>query len=194
MAGEKADDWFILRTAGRFTLSLTNSLKEDGFDVWTPVRMQTIRVPRMNVRREVKLPMLPSFIFAKAHHLVDLIELANMRVKPRSGRSQHQMPHRDFSVFRFMDTIPMVSDRALEPMRVKEIERLPTKVKPKFGAGDKVRVKSGSFEGLKGRVERCRSGYALVIFTDWRTPAKIPTWLLSEDEAVNVQANVTKAA
>jgi hypothetical protein len=194
MAGEKADDWFILRTAGRFTLSLTHSLKEDGFEVWTPVRMQTIRVPRMNVRREVKLPMLPSFIFAKAHHLVDLIELADMRVKPRSGRSEDQMPHRDFSVFRFMDTIPMVSDGELEPLRTMELRRLPTKVKPKFGAGAKVRVKSGSFEGLKGRVERCRSGYALVIFTDWKRPAKIPTWLLSEDEALSPPRSLDEAA
>lgn len=59
--------------------------------------------------------------------------------------------------------------------------------------GHRVKVKSGAFEGLKGRVERCKAGYALVIFTDWNRPVKMPASLLREDEA-NIAANVAKAA
>jgi hypothetical protein len=189
-------DWFILRTAGRSTLQLAASLAEDGFEVWTPVRTQTIRVPRMNVRREIRLPILPSFVFVRAPHLVDLLELANMAEKPRrdpNGGRLSRPAHRDFSVFHFLDKIPMVADRNLEPLRMKEIEVIPKKGKPRFDRGAKVRVNSGAFEGLKGKVERCKSGYALVIFTDYRRPVNIPTFLLREDEALNSNS-VARAA
>jgi hypothetical protein len=182
---EKPDDWFILRTAGRSTLVLANSLAEDGFDVWTPSRTQIIRVPRMNVRREIRLPLLPSFIFARSPHLHELLRLAQMEEKPRrdpNGGRLSRAAHRDFSVFHYLDRIPMVADAALDPIREKERQAIPRKDAPRFDRGAKVRVKSGAFEGLKGRVERCKSGYALVIFTDFRNPVNIPTWLLKEDQ------------
>src|SRR5690349_1505796 len=180
-------DWFILRTAGRSTLSLAASLCEDGFEVWTPIRTQRIRVPRMNVKRDVKLPLLPSFVFARAPHLVDLLELASMVEKPRrdpNGGRSSRPAHRDFSVFHHLDRIPMIEDRHLEPLRTKELEIIPKRDAPRFDRGASVRVGSGAFQGLKGRVERCKSGYALVIFNDWRRPVNIPTWLLREDEAI----------
>ena len=82
MTDQAGTDWFILRTAGRSTLSLAKTLAEDGFEVWTPARMQVIRVPRMNVRREVRLPLLPSFVFVRAPHLHDLLELASIGQAP----------------------------------------------------------------------------------------------------------------
>ena len=176
-------DWFILRTAGRSTLPLARTLGEDGFDVWTPESKLLIQVPRMNVRREVKLPMLPSFVFARAAHLVDLLELAQMPVKPRRGEGWGRPAHRGFSVFHYQDQIPMIGDQHLEPLRTKEAEAVPRKAGPSFERGRTVRVGSGAFHGLIGKVERCKSGYALVIFTDWARPVKIPTFLLREDEA-----------
>jgi transcription antitermination factor NusG len=176
------ESWLVLRTAGRSTLALAGSLGRDGFEVWTPVVTQKIRVPRVNVRRDVKLPLLPSFVFARGKHLVDLLELAKS-----SGK------HRSFSVFHYLDRIPMIDDRNLEPLRDKERKAVPKKDAARFDRGSKVRVKSGAFEGLKGKVERCKSGYALVIFDDFRNPVKIPTFLLHEDQAFNT-ASVAKAA
>lgn len=160
-------DWFILRTAGRSTLHLARTLNEDGIEAWTPTREETIRIPRMNVRRKINLPMLPSFVFVRRRHLIDMLDLAKRPLR-----------HKGFSVFRYLDQIPMVSDRHLEPLRTKESEAVPRKSRPSFQKGDPVRVKTGPFQGLFGRVERCKSGYALVIFDDWRQPVQIPTFLL----------------
>ena len=196
MAKREGDSWFILRTAGRSTLSLAASLAEDGFEVWTPVRTERIRIPRKNVNREVRLPLLPSFVFARARHLVELLELASMTEKPRRGaeRGRSSRPaHRAFSVFHYLDQIPMIADRHLEPLRQKELALVPKKDGPRFDRGARVRVGSGAFEGLKGRVERCKSGYALVIFDDFKNPAKIPTFLLREDQVLT-PVNAAKAA
>lgn len=178
-------NWFILRASGKSTLLLAKTLEEDGFGVWTPAKTLLVRVPRMNVKREVRLPLLPSFLFAKAEHLVDLLELSNMEERPRRGSGGKRPAHRPFSVFHYLDSIPMIADRDLEPLRSKEIEAIPKKGSPRFDRGTPVRVNEGAFQGLKGRVERCKSGYALVIFDDWKRPAKIPTFLLREDEAIN---------
>lgn len=184
-----SDDWFILRTAGRSTLKLADTLNEDGYECWTPARTQIIRIPSRNVRREVKLPLLPSFVFARSVHLPELLRLARMPVKPRRhvpDEDRTQPAHRDFSVFHYLDQIPMIIDRHLDPLRLKEAEAVPRSLAPQFATGDQVRVKSGAFQGLHGRVEQYKSGYAVVLFTDWRRPAKIPAWLLSEDRAVSV--------
>jgi hypothetical protein len=180
-AGESVEDWFVIRTAGRSTLVLAKTLGEDGFDCWTPVITQTIRVPRMNVKREITLPMLPSFIFVRSRHLGDLLEMARMEEKPRRGPGGQRPAHRSFSVFHYLDGIPIINDHHLDPLRTKEREAIPRKALPGFDQGTAVRVNSGAFEGLKGRVERCKSGYALVIFTDWKRPVQIPTFLLAED-------------
>lgn len=187
-----SDDWFILRTAGRSTLPLAKSLAEDGFEVWTPIATQLVRVPRMNVRREIKLPMLPSFVFVRARHLPDLLQLARMPERPRRGAGGQRPAHRSFSVFHYLDSIPLIHDGHLEPLRLKERESVPKSIRPSFSRGANVRVTNGAFQGLKGKVERSKSGYAVVIFSDWNRPVKIPTFLLAEDAAFS--SNVAKAA
>jgi transcription antitermination factor NusG len=186
-------DWFILRCAGRSTLSLAKTLADDGFEVWTPARVQRIRVPRKNVRREVRLPMLPSYIFVRAQHLDDLLELSHMDERPRrcGGRKP---AHRSFSVFRFLDRVQMVADKSLEQLRLEERRAIPRTLGPKFVRNQPVRVGSGPFEGLKGRVERHESGHVLVIFEGGKRRVKIPTFLLEEDQAIIAPASVAKAA
>lgn len=181
-------DWIILRTQGRSTLTLAETLCKDGFDVWTPAHKQIVRIPRMNVKREITLPILPSFIFARSDHLHELLQLEKMPMKARRvvPEFRRDMPnearyHRNFHVFRYLDSIPMIADRHLDPLRVKEREAVPKKARARFDRGAGVSVNNGPFQGLKGRVERCRSGYALVIFDDWKRPVQIPTFLLAED-------------
>lgn len=167
-------DWCILRTAGRLTLRLANSLAKTGFDVWTPVETRTLRVPRANVRRSIVLPIMPSYVFARSAHLVDLIELASAPAKPGHG---------DFSVMHHHDTIPLIRDAELQGLRGIEARRNPRQKAPKFPRGITVRVKieGGSFAGMHGRVEQSDGANTLVCFSG-RLTVKIPTSLLQSDQ------------
>lgn len=191
MTDQAGTDWFILRCAGRSTLALAKSLADDGFEVWTPARTQRVLVKQTKQTKEVRVPMLASFIFAKADHLHDLLALSKRQLKARRvtkpiRRDEPNEPryHRDFTVFHAFGQIPFVTDADLEPMRAKEIAQVPRSQAPQFSRGTRVRAHGSAFEGLKGKVERCKSGYALVIFDDWKRPAKIPTFLLREVDIV----------
>jgi len=175
------DSWCILRCQGRATLRLAETLSKDGFNVWTPRETRRIRIPRANVRREAVLPLLPSYVFAKAHHLVDLLELAAMPVKPR--RSLREPAHASFTVMHWHDQIPLVEDVALNGLRYLEAKRTPRKKGKPLPRGISVQVKmeGGSFAGMKGRVERSDAGTTLVCF-DKRLTVKIATSLLQRDE------------
>lgn len=171
------DQWCILRCQGRATLRLAETLAKDGFEVWAPKETRRIRIPRANVRREAVLPLMPSYVFARAHHLVDLLELAAMPVKPRRGAGP---AHDGFTVMRWQERIPMVSDASLNGLRSLEAKRTPRKkAERSFTPGLSVRVKveGGSFAGMRGKVERSDIGTTLVLF-DSRLTVKISTSLL----------------
>lgn len=200
-SAKPAEDWFVLRTSGRSTVQLAKTLADDGFDVWTPIRTHRVFVKKTKQTKDVKVPMLASFIFAKAVHLHDLLALSKLELKPRRNvrpvkRDEPNEPryHRDFTVYRAFGQIPFVTDASLKPMRAKELAQVPKSDAPQFSKGARVRAHGSAFEGLKGKVERCRDGYALVIFDDWRRPVNIPTFLLSENEAINAAPHEAKAA
>jgi len=170
--GHGQKDWIILRTMGRHTMRLAGSLAAAGFDVWTPIETKTVTVPRLNVKREIRLPIMPSYVFARADRVVDLLEL-----RPPA--------HVDFSVMRHADRmIPSISDDQLTALRRLEAKRTPRKKAERtFTTGVEVRVKveGGSFSGLQGRVVRSDSSYTLVCFNE-RIEVKIATCLLHLDE------------
>ena len=165
------DRWCILRCSGRPTLRLAASLAEDGFEVWTPSRTETRRVPRMNARREVTLPILPGFVFASAAHLWTLHDLAE---DPKSRIA--------FSLFRYLDRFPLIADAELQHMRALE-QRLarPRKAKRPLDHGALVRVEGGSFHGLSGVVQRSSRGETVVVF-DGKWQVKVSTCSLKQME------------
>lgn len=190
--------WIILRTSGRCTMRLAETLTEDGYDAWTPIETRNVRIPRANVRRTIKLPIMPSYVFVRARYLIDLIQLSGMKPIPRrvcdrpADRSDEWRPfHSDFSVMRFNESIPVIDDRHLQSLREIEVKRTPKKKSNhKFLPGVDVRVKieGGSFAGMKGRVEKSDHGDTLVCF-DGRLTVKISTSLLTLDEVgSNLQA------
>lgn len=166
------DSWIILRTSGRHTMRLAESLSQDGYEAWTPIETRMLRIPRANVRRTVKLPIMPSYVFARAQYLIDLIQLAEMRTPT----------HADFSVMHFHDRIPVIAEHHLQGLRLIEAKRTPRKKAAPLTPGLSVRVKTegGSFAGMKGRVERSNEGMTLVCF-DSRLTVKIATSLLDPD-------------
>lgn len=186
-------DWCILRTSGRSTLRLAQSLCEDGFEAWTPTEVRRIRIPRANIRRDVTLPLMPSYVFARAGHLVDLLQMAAMPFKPR--RSARSPAHCDFSVMHYHDSIPLIADTQLNALRQIEAKRTPRpKAQRTFAAGVQVRVmvEGGSFAGMKGTVQRSGEGYSVVWVSD-RLMVKIPTSMLEENN-LQVERSVAGTA
>jgi hypothetical protein len=187
-------DWCILRTAGRSTLKLAETLAKDGFEVWTPIETKTVQVPRMNAKRKVTLPIMPSYVFARARHLVDLLDLAKMPVKPRRGAGRMDPAHASFSVLHAFGKIPLVADRHLS--RLRELEQRtapkPKADKPlKLGIG--VRIKGGAAQGLKGTVERSNTLHTVVCINE-RYTVKILTSLLDPDELCTLDIQAAREA
>lgn len=205
-----ADGWCIIRCQGRATLRLAQTLAEDGFEVWTPRETRRIRIPKFNVRREAVLPLIPSYVFVRSAHLIDLLELAAMPVKPRrqptglaaarrmasaSGAELTLPAHASFSVMKSERGIPVVADRDLQALRTLEAKRTPRRKAEPLPPGVQVRVKTegGSFAGMSGRVERSDEGVTLVCF-DRRLTVKIPTSLLAVEQLENRTLTATRRA
>lgn len=168
--------WCVLRTSGRHTLRLAKSLSDAGLKVWTPIEERMIRIPRANVRRPIVLPIMPSYVFARACHIVDLIQIIESKKRMESD-------HPDFSLFRLADRIPIIADELLNGLRTIEKRRIPRKKSAKLPVGLQVKVgeAGGSFAGMQGRVERSGEDYTMVCF-DNRLTVKISTYLLTEND------------
>lgn len=163
--------WCILRCSGPNTLPLLTSLTKAGFEVWTPVELITRRVPKANVKRRLENAMLPSYLFAAADRLIDLIQLANTPGKD----------HRDFRVFKQLDRFPLIADATLAPLRLEERRKKPAPEGLK--AGDDVRMTDGAYAGLRGVVEKGGSKFAVVRVPGFQMSLKIAAYYLLRDES-----------
>jgi len=177
-------DWIILRTSSRHTMSLASSLAKDGFAVWTPVEHFIKRLPR-NVRRPVTQPMFAGYVFARAVHLIDLLDVA--RTPMRRGPGCRLPAHARFWVLREHGGIPLIADHHFDEVRRIEAKRTPAaKAEKPLPLDAVVKVEGGSFGGMTGTVERSDRGRTLVCFNG-RYTVKIPTSLLKLDEAYRQQ-------
>ena len=192
-------NWCILRTAPRFTMRLAMSLAEDGFVAWTPIETRRVRIPRSNVRREARLPILPGFVFAGADDLIDLIMLADMPVKPRRGAGLRLPAHSPFSVMRHAGAIPIIKDEHLSSLRRLEERRQPKRraayAFPR-GAVVKAAIEAKGFGGMVGVVLRSGPDRTVVQFPESSVfgRVEIPTFLLAEDGANGLQPKTGSAA
>lgn len=143
--------WCILRVGGRHTLRLAASLAEDGYEVWTPVETRRVRVPRMNARRVVRLPLMPGFVFARADQLTELLNLAHIEPWWR---------------VLFINSEPAeVADAELDALREAEHMAEPKRWVSAFAKDSEVRITRGSFEGLNGVVKSCKGKEAEIWVT-----------------------------
>ena len=154
-----AGAWCILRTAGPRTLPLAASLATTGLDVWTPVRMERRagRGKQRKVEVERTLSITPTFVFARAEHVAELMRIRALPVSP----------HPAFSIFHYRDRIPLVADASLAPLHAEEDRhRLAhlKKTRRKVDAGSAVRLAEGPFAGMTGIVEGSSGKEALVNF------------------------------
>lgn len=187
-------DWCILRTAGRSTMRLAETLSKDGFDVWTPIETKRVRKPRSNIRREVRQPIMPTYVFARVGHLVDLLQLAAMPVKPRRGAGMLDPAHVSFTVLHAFGRIPLVAERHLSELRKLEAKRTPIKrAAYSFPRDALARVNAGAFGGLVGVVIRSTPKSTVLRFSG-RMNVEISTSLLELDAIQGDQAARLKAA
>jgi hypothetical protein len=193
---KRGGDWIILRTAGRSTLPLAASLREDGFGAWTPIERRVVCVPRASAKRHVSLPIMPGFIFAPATHLLELLDLATMPHRPRRGIGGSKPAHDSFSVFHAQDRIPLIADADLEPLRDAEAVAIPKRKTGDFYRGQSVRVLKGNFAGMIGCIEKSDSHTAHVWLSLFgrHMRAQIPAFLLRPDEVGTDQPILANAA
>lgn len=175
--------WCILRTAGPRTMPLAKSLNEAGIDAWTPVEVRKRRRARSKAVVEFDVPMLPTFVFARADRVIDL---ARTRLDPRS-------PHPAFSIFQNSGRVALVSDAEMERLRTAERREAPKQRRQVFAAGTTVRVPEGPFGGMSGIVQKGDDKFTLVAF-DGRMKVKISTFLLLPDEVQIVNPKEGSAA
>lgn len=132
------------------TLKLVASLREAGFEIWTPVVERQRRAPRSKKKAEgtVEHPIAPTFAFARAIHIA---ELRAIRRDPRS-------PHLAFSLLQHRGSVVQISDSDLTGLRAAQ-EREQRKVgsirkdraRP-LDVGSAVTMEEGAFAGMSGIV------------------------------------------
>lgn len=162
-------DWCILRTKGSSTLRLARSLELDGIGAWTPTEIQQRGNHRNSAKHEVMLAVMPTYVFAPAEHLVDLLAAAEAPVSI----------HPDFSVFRHLDRFPLIADVQLNSLRLIERKAAAKNSPVVFPRDYQVRIPDGPFQGLTGRVvEDSNGGFTLVAFPNFAIPIKFASWTL----------------
>ncbi len=174
-----ADGWCILRCSAARTLALAASLAGAGFEVWTPTETQR-RMGRGKQRKVEELrpaPITPTFVFARAAHLSDLIGV----------RSLPMSPHPAFSILRRADYgNAIVSDAGLRSLRVEEDRRRVRHLKTTrrtIEPGSTFAPTEGAFAGMTGIVERCKgkNGKEAVVNFGRGLVVSIATYLLDSE-------------
>lgn len=176
--------WCVLRTSGAKTLPLAHSLATAGFGVWTPIEHQSRRRPRSRETAPYEAPLLPTFVFARAHHLPDLVRCISL------ASSQHP----PFSIFHYFGRIPLLADADMADLRVveeggkraAELARLRLE-RRSFPDGQRVRVSAdegGAFAGMTGIVQNGDHKFARIEFSRG-FKVKIATFLLSLDDVTS---------
>jgi transcription antitermination factor NusG len=159
-------DWCILRTRGSHTLRLADSLDPDAVTAWTPTQHQTTRDPKTGKRVPILAAVMPTFVFASAERLFELLDKA-------------RTPGARFSVFRWNDQVPLVSDADLRHLRQIEREAKAKGRAVEYANGQKVHVPDGAWQGLTGQIVEQRKGkWVLVAFPGYNVPVKFAPWNL----------------
>lgn len=168
--------WCILTTSGARTLPLAASLREAGFEVYTPTRTAHIRKPRRPGKIVKQVPMAPTFVFARWKDLDELLAISRLPVSH----------HPSFSFFRFNGQYPEVSNAEIERVREKERRAVPTRQRPTIPVGSAVRPDEGPYAGMSGVVRRSDGKYTLVAFGGWME-VQIETFLISPNAVLPSQ-------
>lgn len=179
--------WCILRMASLDTLPVKEALEKMGFEVWTPIERKAGRRPRTRKEYDKTLAITPSYVFAPADRLDDLLA---MSVNPLSDCPR-------FTVFRHGDGFPLIADVELEALRHQERVRnehydkqqARKRKSPSFAPGLEVPLTAPGFEGLSGTVRESKGGQTWIDVPGFPMPIKIASLLLQSDVLANEAEN-----
>lgn len=186
--------WCVLRTSAPRTLSVAASLAEAGFDVWTPRLIIKRRRPRSKATIEIAAPIMPTFVFVRAHQMAELRAVLTLPINP----------HPPFSIFHHAGRIPVLGDGQMLSLRAEEdrearrhraekekAERSALRASaPVPPIGTEVRIGEayeGAFAGMTGIVAAER-GRAAVIDFGGRINLTVDAYLLETITAVEAVA------
>lgn len=144
--------WCILRCSSQNTLPLVRSLTRAGVEVWTPIEQVTKRVPRANIKRVIDRALLPSYLFASAQDMPNVLAIMNSPSKD----------HRDFRLFKHNGGVPLIADSTLDALRLIARRSVAKASPPKLTPGDKVKLTEGGFAGLTATIEKPGKEYSSV--------------------------------
>lgn len=154
-------------------MKLASSLGASGIDAWTPIGISAKRKGPARDRVEEPVAMLPTWVFARAEHIGELHRICGLFTSP----------HPAFSIFRYYDRVPLITDRDISSLRAAEDEVALARRKRErrvIPIGSSIRLNEGAFAGLSGIVEQSDGKTAIVAFGD-RFRVEIATWLLPQD-------------
>lgn len=192
----------IIRMAGPRTLNVVQALQARGVDVWTPTGMRRNFKPRSTKYTDKTAPLLPTFAFARAEHIPQLLEITHS-------------PAADirFSVFQRGEDIPTVSSAALQPLLDYEAEqhaiwvgfieaqdRADRRKRKKTTArcyvmGQRVKVEKPAFAGLTGEIVEIRSNGDLVLeFAGFIRGTTVPSCDVTPIQLSGASSELDKAA
>lgn len=169
--------WCILRVGASRTITLADSLAHLG--AWTPRETFERRIPRKTERETITIPIMPTYVFAPAKHILDLIELAKAWNKPCP----------DFSLQRHPDRIgyAVTPDCQLNPLRIAERAGTPLEQVRTFDPGERVKLTEGGFSGMSGTVQTSDGKYTMLAFPNFAIPIKVETLRLLPEAVMNEQ-------
>lgn len=153
--------WHVLYTRHQHEKVIANALSSKGFDVFLPLYLTVRRWAGR--QKELSLPLFPGYVFIKGgleRQLMVLTTPGVHMILMSAGRAA------------------VVPDAELDSIR--QAVESPHRVEPHpfLKCGDRVRVRSGSLEGLEGVLIRKKNLFRLVLSVD----------LLAQSAAVEVDA------
>ena len=163
-----AQTWCILRCSSQSTLPLVRSLTRAGVEVWTPIEQVTKRVPRANIKRVIDRALLPSYLFASAQDMPNVLAIMNSPSKD----------HREFRLFKHNGGVPLIADSTLDALRLVARKSAVKAMPPAFGKGQRVVLTSGIGQGLTGEVYRPGNEFTTVNFPGYSMPMRIANYIL----------------
>ena len=168
-----AQTWCILRCSSQSTLPLVRSLTRAGVEVWTPIEQVTKRVPRANIKRVIDRALLPSYLFASAQDMPNVLAIMNSPSKD----------HREFRLFKHNGGVPLIADETLAELRDQEkaSRRAAEKDKARglrFAEGLAVKMSRGLAQGMRGHVVKSGNEFTTVSFPGYSMPMRIANYML----------------
>lgn len=169
--------WCILRTRASRTIELADALAS--MEAWTPLETFKRRIPRRNKRETITTPIMPTYVFAPAQSIMDLIALSKAWDKPCP----------DFSLQRHPDRLgyAVVPDNQLNPLRIAERKATPLEQVRTFAPGERVRLTEGGFSGMSGIVQTSDGKHTLLAFPNFAIPIKVETLRLLPEAVIGEQ-------